>query len=301
MGKAGHRQCGDDDGLRARARRAVRRLAAHRRPVRSIGTALLAALAFGAATPAAAEDAPGGKPDIWIVTLGGWGVLEPRFEGARRNTLNFRPLLNVRREGEKEWLTLPNDGFDFEFVETSNFRAGAVANWHWQRDVAGGTPRGFKHIGSVDLSIEGGAFAEYWPTPSLRTRVEVRNSIIGGKGLVGDVSADAVWRPVPAMVVTAGPRLSLANTDFMHTYYTIDPALAAATGLPAYEAKAGLRSVGAGSMVKYTWSNNWTTMAFIEYQRLAGSAGDSPLIDLRGTENQVSVGLGATYTFTIGR
>ena len=87
----------------------------------------------------------------------------------------------------------------------------------------------------------------------------------------------------------------------MRAYYTVDANLAAARGLPEYSAKAGLRSYGAGSMLKYTWSDHWTTMGFVEYQRLAGAAGDSPLIDLRGTENQVSVGVGATYTFTIGR
>ena len=119
--------------------------------------------------------------------------------------------------------------------------------------------------------------------------------------MVADFSADAVWRPLPALTLTAGPRVSLADSDFMHAYYTVDAALAAARGWPAFDAKAGLRSFGAGSMIKYAWSNQWTTTAFVEYQRLAGSAGDSPLIDLRGTENQVSVGLGASYTFSLGR
>ena len=265
----------------------------------------LLAFVLGSAMPAAAEDVPAGnpgsKPDIWIVTVGGWAVLEPNFEGARRDTLNWRPLFSFRREGEREWLTLPNDGFEFEFIETDNFRAGAVANWHWQRDVGAGVPRGFKHVGSVDLSIEGGAFAEFWPSEVLRTRLELRHSVIGGKGMVADISADAVWRPTPALVVTAGPRLSVADSDFMRAYYTVDSTLATARGLPEYSAKAGLRSFGAGSMLKYKWSDHWTTMGFVEYQRLAGSAGNSPLIDLRGTENQVSVGVGATFTFNIKR
>ena len=269
--------------------------------LRAMSFCTLLLLASATATPLAAADSTAEKPDIWIVTLGGWGVLEPRFEGAKHDTVNFRPLFNIRKEGAKEWLVLPNDGFDFEFIETSNFRAGPVANWHWQRSVTGDIPRGYKHFGSVDLSIEGGAFAEFWPTDALRTRAELRHSVIGGKGMVADFSADAVWRPVPAMTVTAGPRLSLADSDFMHAYYNVDPALSGARGWPVYDAKAGLRSFGAGSMIKYAWSNQWTTMAFVEYQRLAGSAGDSPIIDLRGTENQVSVGLGASYTFSLGR
>ena len=140
----------------------------------------LLVVAAGLSSPLVAEDAPGSKPDIWIVAVGGWGVLEPRFEGAKKDSLNFRPFFNAHKEGVREWLALPNDGFDFELIETDNFRAGPVANWHWQRDVSGGIPRGFKHIGSVDLSIEAGAFAEFWPSEALRTRVELRHSVIGG-------------------------------------------------------------------------------------------------------------------------
>ena len=54
-------------------------------------------------------------------------------------------------------------------------------------------------------------------------------------------------------------------------------------------------------MAKYTWSENWATMTFAEYQRLSGDAGDSPVISAHGTRDQVSVGAGVSYTFSVGR
>lgn len=253
----------------------------------------------------AAEDAPGSKPDIWLVTVGSWAVLEPNFEGSKHVSINARPIFNIRKEGAREWLVLPNDGFDIELVETDNFRAGPVGNWHWQRDVSASngsvSPRGYRRIGKVDLSLEAGGFAEYWPSNALRTRMEVRHSVIGGRGMIADFTADALWRPTPALLFTAGPRLSVADSDFMRAYYAIDSAQSASLNLPTYAAKAGLRSMGAGTMSKYTWSENWATMTFAEYQRLSGEAGDSPVISTHGTRDQLSFGIGASYTFSVGR
>jgi outer membrane protein len=61
-----------------------------------------------------------------------------------------------------------------------------------------------------------------------------------------------------------------------------------------------VRSVGAGSMLKYKWSESVSSMAFVEYQRLAPSAAESPLIDDRGSPNQLTVGVGLSYSFRVG-
>lgn len=282
--------------VRARVRGSPKALA--------VALAMLLALMLALPQRLSAEDAPGSKPDIWLVTVGSWAVFEPRFEGSSHFSTNARPIFNIRKEGSREWLVLPNDGFDFELIETDNFRAGPVGNWHWQRHIGSGTglsPRGFKRIGSVDLSLEAGGFAEYWPTNAFRTRAELRHSVIGGKGMIADLTADAVWRATPALLFTAGPRISIADSDFMRAYYAVDAAQSAALNLPAYAAKAGLRSMGAGTMGKYTWTENWATMTFVEYQRLSGDAGDSPVISTHGTRDQISVGAGVSYTFSVGR
>src|SRR5262249_15876010 len=64
----------------------------------------------------------------WIITLGGYGDLEPKFEGARHHTVWFHPIIDYRPDGSREWLSLPNDGFDFPLIVTDSFRAGPVVN-----------------------------------------------------------------------------------------------------------------------------------------------------------------------------
>src|SRR5258706_73708 len=59
----------------------------------------------------------------WIVTVGAFGDLEPRFEGARRHGFGYQPIIDYRAVGGREWLNLPNDGFDFALIETQTFRA----------------------------------------------------------------------------------------------------------------------------------------------------------------------------------
>jgi outer membrane protein len=240
---------------------------------------------------------PGAKPNLWLVTVGGFAVVEPRFEGSDKLEAGFRPIFSFRKAGSREWMSLPNDGFDFELIETDNFRAGPVANVRWARGSSG--QRGFKDVGTIDLSLEAGAFVEYWPARWFRTRAELRGAVVGGDGFVADFSADAVWRPAAAWRFAAGPRLTIADADFMASYYGIDDQQAAITGLPTYHAGAGIKSVGAGTSAQYKWSEAWTTTAFVEYQRLAGSAGDSPLIDNGGSADQVKFGLGVTYTFAV--
>ena len=47
-----------------------------------------------------------------------------------------------------------------------------------------GDQRGLKEVAGtgIDLSIELGAFAEYWPSDFWRTRLEARNAVYGAEG-----------------------------------------------------------------------------------------------------------------------
>lgn len=239
------------------------------------------------------------KQTGWIVTVGAFGDLEPRFEGSRRLGPGYHPIIDYRAAGSREWLNLPNDGFDFALIETDSFRAGPVVNGRWERDV-NSLVRGFRRVGDINLSAEAGVFAEWWPADYLRTRVEMRDAVVGAKGVVADLSTDWVWRPDWRWTLSAGPRLSIADSAFMRGYYSVDNQQAMASGLPPYSAPAGVRSVGAGSMLKYKWSESIATMGFVEYQRLAPSAAHSPLIDDRGSPDQLTVGVGLSYSFTVG-
>ena len=46
-------------------------------------------------------------------------------------------------------------------------------------------------------------------------------------------------------------------------------------------------------------TDQWAAHAFVEYQRLTDSAANSPLVTQRGSPNQFTYGLGATYSFNM--
>jgi outer membrane scaffolding protein for murein synthesis (MipA/OmpV family) len=47
----------------------------------------------------------------------------------------------------------------------------------------------------------------------------------------------------------------------------------------------------------YRINPQWEVHAYVEYEKLLGDAADSPLVKLRGSSNQTTIGLGASYSF----
>lgn len=250
------------------------------------------ATAFGGAATTAAAD-PAGT----ILTIGGYGVYSPEYEGAKHYEGTFRPSFSWHNPGEREWIDLPNDGLDFALISGSNFRAGVVGNLRFQRHAEDFRPLGFKTVGSTDVSVEAGGFVEFWPTAYLRTRAELRYGFVGAEGFVGDLSADFVVSPIARWTLTAGPRVSFGDSTFMDSYYSVNAGASAVSGLSVFKADGGVRSYGAGASARYQLTENITTIGYIEYQKLTGDAANSPLVSQRGDENQVTIGLGLKYSF----
>jgi MipA family protein len=253
----------------------------------------------------AADSVPGSgilplpSGDDWTVTLGVEGRLEPDFQGADNNLVRPYPLFDVRRAGTPERFHAPRDGAGIGLYEVGTFQAGPVGALRSPRkerdDVA------LIGLGNVDWAVEVGGFVEYWPAPWLRLRGELRQGIGGHHGVVADLFVDGVFAVTPQLTLSAGPRASFASTPATSPYFSINAAQSFATGLPTFDAKGGLHSFGLGGQARYHWTPAWATHVFIEYERLQGDAALSPLVVQRGDANQVTYGLGATYSFDIKR
>jgi MipA family protein len=114
---------------------------------------------------------------------------------------------------------------------------------------------------------------------------------------VADLSADVIIPIIQRLTLSAGPRFTWESTKATSPYFGIDAVQAMATGLPAFNAKGGAHSVGAGAQVSYRITPQWEVHAYVEYERLLGDAAKSPLVTLRGSPNQTTVGIGASYAF----
>lgn len=259
------------------------------RGVTALSTGVLAFL-FAAAAYAA-------EPKTWTVSIGAEGAAVPAYEGATRYVFRPFPLVDVRQAGTPPRFHSPREGFGFGILDTGAFRIGPVGKLRFPRKES--SDANLRGLGDVDWAVELGVFAEYWALPWLRTYAELRQGLGGHHGLVSDLLIDAVYRATPDLTFSLGPRLTLQSDKAVSPYFDVTAAQSLTSGLPVYDAKGGITSWGVGGQVRYTFSPQWATYTYVEYQRLVGDVANSPLVSVRGTRDQFAAGIGVTYSFNM--
>jgi len=231
----------------------------------------------------------------WTVMVGVGGEYKPDFEGANRSMLSPVPIFSIRRAGSTEQFRGPRDSASIALIDFGDLRAGPAAKFVSSRKANNYSE--LNGLGDVKTTVELGGFVEYYPVDWFRTRGELRQGIGGHHGVVADLSADVIVPLIQRLTISAGPRFTWESTNATSPYFGIDAVQAIATGLPAFDAKGGAHSVGAGAQVSYRINPQWEVHAYVEYERLLGDAAKSPLVTLRGSPNQTTVGIGASYAF----
>lgn len=231
----------------------------------------------------------------WALTLGGSGFVGPRFEGSKKSSLQFSPIISLGKQGIGPRYVSRNDSPSLSLFDEGAFRAGIAGKLVMPRDPD--DERALRGMREIKLGAEAGGFAEVYPTEFLRVRGEVRQGIRSHHGVVGDIAADAFVDVTPNIRVSGGPRVRLASADYFDHYYGVSAARAATGGPSEYNPSGGLHSLGVGGAVDWKPTENITASSFVEYRRLMGPAADSSLVRERGSENQLVIGISASYKF----
>lgn len=253
---------------------------------------LATAAVLVASSPAYAQD----KEDL-RVRVGLGAQLRPEFVGA--DDREIAPLWDLDiAKGESQFkFEAPDDGFGIELISEGGFSAGPAANIASKRsnkDV--GAP-----VGKVSTTFELGGFAQYEMGETVRLRADLRKGLGGHKGLVGSIGADRIWRDGDKYVFSIGPRLLFSDGRYQRAYFGVDTEAAVATGLPVYRPGGGLHGAAITSGLSYQFDPSLGLFGFAQYERLMGDAGKSPIIREFGSRNQLSAGIGLSYTFTVRR
>jgi len=222
-----------------------------------------------------------------VLELGGGGMVTPAYEGSDEYILTPWPIVSLdvlRLPGLLELGGGPAGGFSV----FPSFELRAARD---DEDYDG-----LRGLGDVERAYELGAGISY-QHEFLRGFAELRRGFGGHEGLVGETGVDAIAPLQPDLTLSAGPRLTFASQDYMDTYFGVTPRQAARSGLPAYRADAGLKSVGAEAKVRYEFAADWAVTAKGGYYRLVGDAADSRIAE-RGDRNQFSAGLGLSRRFS---
>jgi len=256
------------------------------------------AFTFAAAPTQAQGQGSLSIPGDWTVTIGAQGKLLPDFEGADVYSIAPLPIFSLRRPGKAARFRSPVDGAGISLIDAGGFHFGPVAKFKGKRKESDNATE-LRGLGDVDWAIEVGAFAEYWFFDWFRTRAEVRRGFNGHEGIVADLSADVVKTFDERWTFSGGPRVTFTDSKANASYFSINSVQSALSGLPVFDAKGGLHSIGAGLQAAYQWTPQWEIRSYVEYGRLMDDAASSPLVTERGSRDQFTVGLGVSYTFDV--
>lgn len=231
----------------------------------------------------------------WSLTLGAAGFVAPKYEGDDDYGLMGMPLISLGRKDSLTRFTSLNDSASIAIIDTGVFRLGPAARILLPRDD--GDSDDLDGLKDVPWGIEAGIFADIYPTDWMRLRTEVRQGIHAHHGVVADFDLDAFTDITPDIRIAAGPRLSIASASYFDAYFGVDAQESVASGLAPYNPDGGLNSAGVGGAITWKATDKITTSVFGEYSRLLGSAANSSLVEERGSVNQFTFGVSATYRF----
>ena len=231
------------------------------------------------------------------VRVGLGAQVRPEFPGA--DSTEVAPLwrINVAHGTEPFKFSAPDYSFGIPLISTGGFSVGPAANIASGRKNSDLNPP----VGKVPTTIEAGAFASYQPSDSLYLRAEALKGLGGHDGIAGTIGADQIWRDGDRYVFSIGPRILFSDGRYQWAYFGVSPAVALASGLPAYRPSGGIHGVAAATSISYQFNPRLGLFGYGRYERLVGDAAKSPIVRELGSRNQLSGGLGLSYTFTIKR
>ena len=243
------------------------------------------------------DTAPG---DGVRVTLGAGAGVAPDYEGS--DYYQAVPLWNLNVSNlyhPKTYVQVLGPLFRSNFIPDDHWRLGVAGQFIKKRDNVHNDR--VDDLESVDASAMLGLVGGYdflaEPQRDLVLEIEARQDVANDNGFLATIRGAYRGRLTESLGMAAYVGSTWADDDYMSSYFSIDAADAAASGLDQFSADEGFKDVSFGGAVNYRFLENWN-MAFLgTYARLLNDAKDSPIVDDVGDVNQFFGGALINFQF----
>ena len=180
-------------------------------------------------------------------------------------------------------------------IPSNTWRFGPLLRYRAERDDVKNDK--VDKMKKVDAATELGAYAginlDNW-----NFRVDVTHDTSGTyNGTLAGFSLGYTWMIAKPTKLTLSGLMSIADDRYMSTYFGVNAADSARSGLDRYSLGGGVKDVGAAVIAGHNFNDQWGVMGALRYTQLVGDAADSPVVKDEGSEGQVLFGVMVTYSF----
>ena len=264
-----------------------------------------------AATPALAQEAPPTPPTGDLFSLGLGAAYAPSYEGSDDYVVTPAVIVRGRVSGFNFFSRATAFYFDLareDPAAKTDFLIGPMGNLRFDRSSRI-KDDAVERLGELDLAVELGAFIGIGQTGLLnpydyaQARLDFVHDVTDTHD--GYVLTPTLEYGTPLSRLTyvgAGLSADYASGEFADTYYSVDPAGTARSGLRTYDADGGFKNARFTLLATHMLTGDLTTsglgvFAVGSYSRLFGDFKDSPLVRDVGDADQYFAAVGLSYTF----
>jgi outer membrane protein len=262
--------------------------------IRSV--AHLAALMACSTTAFAQPESPPFE-DAWKFNLGIGVGSQPKFPGSESTRTSVMPVLSAQY-GRYFIGGVPGSGSPAAvgafLLRDSGWSVGVGLGANLRSPRKESDSSRLKGMGDIDKTALGSVFVNYdWRWLGVRSNIQTD---IGGKneGTTAALDLEARMPLGGGFMLSAGPGVTWADHKYQQTFFGVDSAQSAQSGLSTFDAKSGINAVRFNLGSNYKVSSRWSVGARAGLGRLTGSAADSPITERK---NEVTFGLFTTYGF----
>lgn len=215
----------------------------------------------------------------------------PKYMGAQDNGARPLPLLEYRWSNGLFAGTSNGLGYNFGGQGRAQFGPRLTVD-------IGRKESDDKHLaglGNVKVRPELGVFFNYEIVEGLQATSSLRyGSGNQQRGAIVDLGL-SYTRPVAAdWILGLGVAMSLVNADYMNSYFGVDGAQAAGSGLAPFSPSAGVRDVRGNLVLSYSFSRRLGASVGVSAGQLLSEAKASPLVQQSAS---ISAFAGVNYLF----
>jgi MipA family protein len=257
---------------------------------------LTAALAAASPLAAHADDSGKGVQGYFMLGAG----MAPEYDGA--DSYELVPYIEGLVAKGNYFLRFDSGALQVNLVNSGSFHAGPLVGVVQGRGAVESNP--VSAMRNVAWSLAGGGFLEYQhnyadPRSGERLTVSAMQGAINGRTGLRVTARASANRPLefanPGLIAALAVDVTWADNKYMNTFFSVDAADSAASGLAPFHAGSGIESAGVGFSLDQFLSRKWSVGMRLHYARLMGDASDSPVTSVAGSPNQFFGGLVLGY------